>query len=63
MGRIDGRAYDELRPLTITPDFNKYAEGSVLIRQGCHHVFIHNIEHLSDIHRLFLFHGSEANTY
>ena len=34
MARLDGRAYDELRPLTITPDYTKYAEGSVLIRQG-----------------------------
>ena len=34
MARLDGRAYDELRPLTITPDFTKYAEGSVLIEHG-----------------------------
>lgn len=34
MARIDGRAYDELRPLTILPDFTRYAEGSVLITQG-----------------------------
>lgn len=34
MSRIDGRRYDELRPLKIEPDFTKYAEGSVLITQG-----------------------------
>ena len=34
MARIDGRAYNELRPLTILPDFTRYAEGSVLITQG-----------------------------
>ena len=32
--RIDGRRYNELRPLTIIPDYTKYAEGSVLIEQG-----------------------------
>jgi ribonuclease PH len=32
--RIDGRLYDELRPITITRNFNKYAEGSVLIETG-----------------------------
>jgi ribonuclease PH len=32
--RPDGRKPDELRPLTITPDFSKYAEGSVLIAAG-----------------------------
>jgi len=34
MARIDNRAYTELRPLTIQPDFTKFAEGSVLITQG-----------------------------
>ena len=34
MTRIDGRAFDELRPLKITPNYTKYAEGSVLIEQG-----------------------------
>ena len=34
MTRIDGRAFDELRPLTIIPNYTKYAEGSVLIEQG-----------------------------
>ena len=34
MARIDGRAYDELRPMRITPDFTKFAEGSVLIEHG-----------------------------
>ncbi len=34
MTRADGRKYDELRDVTITPDFNKFAEGSVLIRCG-----------------------------
>ena len=32
--RADGRKYNELREVTITPDFNKFAEGSVLIRCG-----------------------------
>src|SRR6185437_14547135 len=32
--RPDGRRPDELRPITITPDFNRYAEGSVLIAFG-----------------------------
>ena len=32
--RSDGRKYNELREVTITPDFNKFAEGSVLIRCG-----------------------------
>ena len=32
--RADGRKYNELRDVTITPDFNKFAEGSVLIRCG-----------------------------
>lgn len=32
--RTDGRAYDELRPVQITPGFLSYAEGSVLIEMG-----------------------------
>ena len=32
--RPDGRRPDELRPVTITPDFNRYAAGSVLIACG-----------------------------
>ena len=32
--RADGRKYNELREVTITPNFNKFAEGSVLIRCG-----------------------------
>ena len=32
--RNDGRAPDELRPVTITPRFIKHAEGSVLIEVG-----------------------------
>jgi ribonuclease PH len=32
--RTDGRACDELRPVTITPGFLPYAEGSVLIEMG-----------------------------
>ena len=34
MNRVDGRAYDELRPIEITTDFVKFAEGSCLIRCG-----------------------------
>ncbi|MGK2860277.1 MAG: ribonuclease PH [Thermoanaerobaculia bacterium] len=33
-GRAAGRATDELRPVVIRPDFNKHAEGSVLIEMG-----------------------------
>jgi ribonuclease PH len=36
--RPDGRRTDELRPIVITPDFNRYAEGSVLIAFGETHV-------------------------
>jgi ribonuclease PH len=32
--RADGRRPDELRPVKITPDYNLYAEGSVLIECG-----------------------------
>jgi ribonuclease PH len=32
--RPDGRRPDELRKVTITPDFNRYAEGSVLVEFG-----------------------------
>ncbi|MEG2000885.1 MAG: ribonuclease PH [Evtepia sp.] len=34
MKRIDGREYNELRPVTITPNVNKFAEGSCLITCG-----------------------------
>lgn len=34
MSRIDGRAYDELRPVHISTDFVKFAEGSCLIECG-----------------------------
>jgi ribonuclease PH len=36
--RVDGRAYDELRPITIVPDFQSFAEGSALIKLGKTHV-------------------------
>ena len=32
--RVDGRAADEMRPVEITPGFQEYAEGSVLISMG-----------------------------
>jgi len=32
--RADGRAYDELRPIKITPGFLSFAEGSALIELG-----------------------------
>ncbi|MGI6702927.1 MAG: ribonuclease PH [Clostridia bacterium] len=32
--RIDGRQFDELRPVRITKNFTKYGEGSVLIETG-----------------------------
>lgn len=38
MKRIDGRAYDELRPIKIIPDYQSFAEGSVLIKLGKTHV-------------------------
>ena len=34
MARIDGRAADQLRPVEIIPNINKFAEGSCLIRCG-----------------------------
>jgi len=34
MKRIDGRNWDELRPVKITPGFQPFAEGSVLIEIG-----------------------------
>lgn len=34
MKRIDGRKIDELRPVKITPNFTKFAEGSCLIEMG-----------------------------
>ena len=32
--RPDGRAFDEMRPLKITRNVNKWAEGSALSEQG-----------------------------
>ncbi len=34
MKRIDGRNYNELRPVKITPGFQSFAEGSVIIEVG-----------------------------
>ena len=34
MKRIDGRAFDDLRPVSIIPGFQSFAEGSVLIELG-----------------------------
>lgn len=34
MKRVDGRSYDELRPVKITLDYQDFAEGSVLIEMG-----------------------------
>jgi ribonuclease PH len=34
MNRSDGRTWNEIRSVKITPDINKYAEGSVLIEVG-----------------------------
>lgn len=34
MKRIDGRVYDELRPVKITMGYQSFAEGSVLIEMG-----------------------------
>jgi ribonuclease PH len=38
MKRGDGRAWDELRPVKMTPGFQSFAEGSVLIEMGKTHV-------------------------
>ena len=38
MKRADGRAWDELRPVKITPKFQSFAEGSALIELGKTHV-------------------------
>ena len=38
MARIDGRAADQLRPVEIIPNINRFAEGSCLIRCGNTHV-------------------------
>ena len=38
MARIDGRAADQLRPVEIIHNINKFAEGSCLIRCGNTHV-------------------------
>ena len=32
--RVDGRSFDQLRPVRITPDFIPHAEGSALIEAG-----------------------------
>jgi ribonuclease PH len=34
MPRTDGRSPDQLRPVTFTPDYLKFAEGSVLVEYG-----------------------------
>ncbi|AQS60048.1 ribonuclease PH [Desulforamulus ferrireducens] len=34
MARFDGRQPNQIRPVTMTPNYNKYAEGSVLIEVG-----------------------------
>jgi len=36
--RVDGRAYDELRPIEIIADYQSFAEGSALIKLGRTHV-------------------------
>jgi ribonuclease PH len=36
--RVDGRAYNELRPLEIIPGYQSFAEGSALIKLGNTHV-------------------------
>ncbi|MBN1177001.1 MAG: ribonuclease PH [Dehalococcoidales bacterium] len=38
MKRIDGRTYDELRPIKIIPGYQSFAEGSALIKLGKTHV-------------------------
>lgn len=38
MKRVDGRAYNELRPIKIIPGYQSFAEGSALIKLGKTHV-------------------------
>ena len=38
MTRVDGRAYDEIRPIKIIPGYQTFAEGSALIKLGKTHV-------------------------
>lgn len=38
MKRVDGRGYNELRPIKIIPDYQSFAEGSALIELGKTHV-------------------------
>src|SRR3989304_785136 len=38
MKRVDGRAYNELRPIKIVPGYQSFAEGSVMIKLGKTHV-------------------------
>ncbi len=38
MPRPSGRSIDQLRPVTLTPNFAKYAEGSCLVKCGDTHV-------------------------
>jgi ribonuclease PH len=38
MQRVDGRAFDQLRPVELIAPFGAYAEGSVLIKMGNTHV-------------------------
>lgn len=40
MARRDGRSNDQMRPVTIIPNVNEFAEGSVLIKCGSTHVNI-----------------------
>ena len=46
MARIDGRANDQLRPIEIIPNFNKFAEGSCLIRCGNTQVLCLSLIHI-----------------
>jgi ribonuclease PH len=38
VNRVDGRAYDDLRPIKIIPGYQSFAEGSALIKLGKTHV-------------------------
>ena len=48
MSRQDGRALDELRPIKITTDFVKFAEGSCLIECGDTKVLCLSLIHISE---------------
>ena len=47
--RKGGRAHDEMRPVVITPNYTRYAEGSVLIEVGETRVVLEHVGHLGTV--------------